>query len=91
MFSNKLNEDDFSENDLNNGISRHDESARNSEIPNGIERKHSKIKVLKAQISKDAEEAEGKWKPFKDIRWENPVRVTDRKRLIRTRLIRSST
>ena len=68
MFSNKLNDDDLSEIDLNNGISRHDESARNSEIPNGIERKHSKIEILKAQISKDAEEAEGKWKPFKDIR-----------------------
>ena len=68
MLSNKLNEDDFSEVDLNNGISRHDESARNSEIPNGMERKYSKIEVLKAQISRDEEEAEGKWKPFKDIR-----------------------
>ena len=68
MLSNKLNEDDFSEVDLNNGISRHDENTRNCEISNGIERKHSKIEVLKAQISKDAEEAEGKWKPFKDIR-----------------------
>ena len=28
----------------------------------------SKIDLLKAQVSKDSLEAEGKWKPFKDVR-----------------------
>ena len=63
-----LNEDDFSEVDLNNGISRHGGSTRSNAIPNKIERKYSKIEVLKAQISRDEGEAKGKWKPFKDIR-----------------------
>ena len=33
----------------------------------------SKIEILKAQVLKDSIEAEGKWKPFKDVRYEVTV------------------
>ena len=66
--SNELNGGDFSEVDLNNAMPRHDKNIRNSAISNGIDRQPSKIEALKAQISRDEEEAAEKWKPFKDIR-----------------------